>query len=81
MSHITIVEAQIVDHPDYETFVEAFAHANDALDFAIEKVTADVVDFGDDSSSVVVTTISDTQTRVSDRDGMSLYFVTRVELK
>jgi len=80
MTTIAIVEIQLVDEPDYETFVGAYAYVTDAIQFAIEKVQEAMKEFGDDGDPIVVT-VSDSQTRIADPSSMVVYFVTNTELK
>ena len=80
MKQVVLVEAQITDHPEYETYVACFDKVSDALKFAKEKVKEAMWD--DEDGEPTVKEINKNQYRVFDgNDGLTVYFVTVVEVK
>lgn len=79
MTTVYILEAQLVDHPQYETFVDVFLYKSAAIQEAIDIIKQTMVEDGIEGD-VVVKRISDTQHVVTDNE-LSKYYITQREVK
>ena len=79
-NEVCIVEAQITDCPEYETYVGCYAELDDALNYAKECVKEAMWDC--EGGDPTVKDVGKGQYRVYDGDdGLTVYFVTVVEVK
>ena len=78
---VSIVEAQIIDQPDYETYVECFNDVNDAIEFAKSKVQEELDEC--EGGTPIVKELNNSysgnrQIRVDGGEGSTVYYVTVV---
>ena len=68
-----VLEATIIDHPEYECFVGVFATMDGAIESATTKLRAEECD-------IIITRSGDTRCVVTTDDGLSRYFIHQVEI-
>ena len=75
---VYIIEAQLTDHPDYETFVAVKSSLTEAEQLVVGRLQEEIDDLGE--GEVVRTEINDRQVRLEVSDDGSVMFITRHEV-
>ena len=77
---VAIVEASIVDYPEYQTYVETYANVEDAIKYATDRVQEEMDEC--EGGVPTIKRVSPDHYRISDGSGEgTIYFVTIVTPK
>jgi len=73
-----IIEAQLIEHPDYETFVDVVESEEKAIEYVRPKLQEEIDDLGE--GEIITKRIDNGQIRM-EVEGGQVFFITRHAIK
>ena len=72
---VYIIEAKIIDHPDYECFVDVYESFDEAVEYCKKQIQEELYDL-DDEGEVEVKPISHDQSTITSKEALNVFYIT-----